>query len=129
MYANSDVNMSHGIVYYGKYYIVLYVGLYSQLVVTQQTRDVDPTLGLYWPIVFDAGPILTRHWVSASCSLGSQVPRGGGGGLESSGTDCAVIYVIQIANVRGHYITLIYTQDALIHNSRLGFRRDVNVRF
>ena len=28
-------------------------------------------LGHCWPIVFDAGPTMIRHWVNASCLLGS----------------------------------------------------------
>ena len=38
----------------------------------EQTRDIDPMLDECWPIVYDAGPIFSQHWVNVSCLLGSK---------------------------------------------------------
>ena len=38
--------------------------------ISQQTRDVDPTLVQCWADVVDGGTTLSQHWVSLSCLLG-----------------------------------------------------------
>ena len=37
---------------------------------SSQTRDVEPMLVWCWPIIVDAGPTSTQHWLDASCLMG-----------------------------------------------------------
>ena len=40
---------------------------------TQQTRHIDQMLDQCWPIVYDVGPTLVKHWIYVSCLLGRVV--------------------------------------------------------
>ena len=40
------------------------------VVLSQQTRYINPMLAQCWPTVYDAGPTLDQHWVDVSCLLG-----------------------------------------------------------
>ena len=44
------------------------------LILTQQTRDIEPMLVQCWASVVDDGPALNQHWVNVSCLLGDTSP-------------------------------------------------------
>ena len=39
--------------------------------ISQPTRDFDSMLFQHWPTVYDVGPALIQHWISASCLTAS----------------------------------------------------------
>ena len=37
--------------------------LYSRIILSRHTQDVEPMLVLCWPTVYDAGPTMNQYWV------------------------------------------------------------------
>ena len=45
------------------------VSAYTARPAAQQTRGMEPVLGLCWASVADSGPELDQHWVNVLCLL------------------------------------------------------------
>ena len=51
-------------------YSTLKVKFKMGVVTVQQTREAQPISAQCWPIVCDAVPTLSQHWLNVSCLLG-----------------------------------------------------------